>query len=98
MVRNLLFAPAERALVAQEDGSVSLINILGAVTATLPFPPDQIPENSAIPLRWYVLTLWRFEAEDLGSTFYQRVIMEAPRLYLKRSASEEWEHLQDYPL
>ncbi|MBV8551456.1 MAG: hypothetical protein JOY54_09155 [Acidobacteriaceae bacterium] len=79
MIRLLLFAPCERALINQEDSSASLINVVTGVQAALPFPEDQpLPENAALPFRWYLLSIWRYDGEDIGRRFQQRVALVAP--------------------
>jgi hypothetical protein len=78
MVKLLLFAPCERVIVGQEDGAVSLISLLGGIAASTPFPHGQIPENAVVPLRWYLLSLWRHDQDDLGKQFTQRIVLRAP--------------------
>lgn len=79
MARLLLFAPCERAIVGQEDKAVSLIGVMTGFTANLPFPHDHpVPENATAPIRWYLVSVWKCDASEVGSEFYQRVILNSP--------------------
>lgn len=73
----LLFAACERVIIGQEDNSLSLVSVMTGVSAQLPFAMDQpIPENTAIPLRWYLVALWKNEPDEIGIPFDQRVTLE----------------------
>jgi hypothetical protein len=78
MVKLMLFAPCERVSVSEGDGSLSILNLLAGIVTALPFPPDQIPSNAVLPLRWSVLTLWKHDNEDAGTVFFQRITLESP--------------------
>ena len=79
MPKLLLFAPCERAIIGQDDQSISLISILAGFGASLPFQVDQpLPEGVALPLRWYLVSIWRGEIEDVGKTLYQKVSLVSP--------------------
>lgn len=79
MPKLLLFAPCERVVIDQTDHSVSLISLLTGITASVPFPPDlPMPENTALPMRWYVLAVWKGNSEDVQKTFDQRVVLRSP--------------------
>ena len=78
MPRLILFAPAERVLIDQQDNSVSLVNVLSGVKAQLLAPDETPPADASVPIRWSVLALWRREAGDEGKRFEQRLQMFLP--------------------
>ena len=72
MPRLLLFAPCERAILA-DDNTVSLITILE--TLRLNFETkEEIPPDLAIPFAWHAISLWTRETEDKDGTFYHQKI------------------------
>ena len=77
MPRLLFFLACERAVIGQEDNSLSLISVLNDVSASLPFPPGEpIPANASLPFRWYLVSGWKREPK--GSAFEQKVVFRAP--------------------
>lgn len=74
----MLFAPAEKVLIDQQENSVSLIGIMSGVKVQLVKPDEAVPEDAAVPMRWSVLTVWKREPSDEGKTYEQGLQMFAP--------------------
>jgi hypothetical protein len=59
-----------------EQENVSLIVLLTAVRIELNV--ESIPENSALPMRWDIVTMWWRSPEDTTMQFEQRVELVGP--------------------
>jgi hypothetical protein len=68
-----LFAPCDNVLIAKDHESLSLITILTQVM--YPQPPEGLPENAIGPMRWFFVTNWISNPEDIGFNFEQRLRM-----------------------
>jgi hypothetical protein len=77
MPKLLLFAPCEKVIIDRESGTASLITILQDVTVSIP-PDVQLPEKAAVPLRWYVFTVWHKQPGEEGKRFAQEIELSGP--------------------
>jgi hypothetical protein len=94
MPRLLFFLACERAVVSQEDNSLSVISVISDVSASLPFPPDgPIPANASMPFRWYLVSGWKRDPN--GPAFEQRVVFQASDGEVLLSANLFFEMGQD---
>lgn|SRR5579871_758471 len=78
MPRLILFVPAERVIIDDQDRSLSLISIMSGVKIQLVRPNEQPAPGTAVPLRWSVLSLWKQESNDEGKSFEQRLQLFMP--------------------
>ena len=68
MPKLLTFAPCEKVLIDQNNNP-SMISIFQELHVEV--TPADLPEGSAIPIRWDVFTLWLREVSDAGKRFEQ---------------------------
>ncbi len=64
-----MFAPCEKVLIDQRDNNSSVISIFQELRVEIPLA--ELPEGTAIPMKWDVFTLWLREAADEGKKFEQ---------------------------
>src|SRR3712207_1814456 len=73
-----LFAPCMRAIISQEDNSVSLISLLQGVRIPVP-QGAEVPANAVAPFTWDVVTIWHTLPDDpRDRPFEQRVRVLSP--------------------
>src|SRR6266478_5197454 len=77
MPRLLAFLPAEKVLIDGEDNSLAIVGLIAGVNIAIPLTPD-LPPDAAVPMRWYVVSVWRREPEDEGRIYHQRLRMVGP--------------------
>ena len=82
MPRLLMFAPCQKAIIDQQDQSISMISILTGIKAQ-PLPDDQnratpVPPNAAAPFKWAAVSVWLRQPDDGDRTFEQRFAVHLP--------------------
>jgi hypothetical protein len=90
MPKLLLFAPCEKVIIDRESGTASLITILQDVTISIP-SDAQLPEKAAVPLRWYVFTVWHKQPGEEGKRFAQEIELRGPDGSSTVSATSQFE-------
>jgi len=71
MPKLLAFLACEK-IIADEDGSVSLIALLRNIRVAV--GKEGIPKNALTPKEWAIFTLWQpSEPGDVGKTFHQAI-------------------------
>jgi hypothetical protein len=90
MPKLLLFAPCEKIIIERESNTASLITILQDVTVSIP-PDAQLPEKAAVPLRWYVFTVWHKQPDEEGKRFAQEIDLCGPDGNIIVSATSQFE-------
>lgn len=77
MPKLLALVPSERAIVAKDDNSVSLISVVSGFTVEI--RPDQVGYTLMQTRQWSIFTLWRREAgEDAAAGWEQRTEFVSP--------------------
>jgi hypothetical protein len=74
--RLLAFVPCERAIIAKDDDTVSLISVIQTVIFAV--PREVIGQRITLPHQWSIFTYWLKEDGDEGITFEQRVEFVSP--------------------
>jgi len=77
MPRLLLFIPSEKAIINQQGGNLSLVEILDTVNVTVPSNFD-VPPDAFAPLQWAITTVWLNLPEDLEKQYEQRTCVIHP--------------------
>ena len=70
MPNLLLMVPCEVVVIA-ENGLPTLVNILSEFT--MGGLPEIVPQQAAIPYRWFIFSEWQLAPEDLHNNWEQRV-------------------------
>ena len=81
MPKILLFAPCQKAIINQDDKSVSLISVISGLTIA---PPDTeaspINPNTFAPIAWSAVSVWvKTPDDDAETVFEQRLDVFGPK-------------------
>jgi hypothetical protein len=75
MPRLLIFAPCEMVIIAQ-DQALSLIRVLSDITLAT---PESVPDNAALPFRWFIAAEWEVSPEERNRQWEQRITLQNER-------------------
>ena len=78
MVKLLLFAPCEKLIVNKDENTSSLITILETINIPALPTEEGVPEDSAVPFRWYACALWHAETDEDYGPYEQRLKLITP--------------------
>ena len=74
MPKLLLFAPCEKVIIDHDNNTVSLISVFQQVQFQVP-DNSGLPEKAALPMQWYMLSMWKKEEGDTDQEFEQRFLL-----------------------
>jgi len=77
MPKILVFAPCEKVIVSEQDNTSSLMSLIEGFTLDVP-EGVELPEGTAIPIKWHIFSLWEKVEGDEGRNFEQRVTLVLP--------------------
>lgn len=77
MPKLLLFAPCEKAIISQDDRTMSLISVLEGVNATIP-KDAELSSDEVYPKPWVVVSSWRRTPEDIDKKHEQLIQIILP--------------------
>jgi hypothetical protein len=75
--RLLLLAPCVKAIIDNQDNSLSLVEVIQGLKARV--SQDEANDGKrTIPLLWSIVALWHFSEEEMGKTYEQRTVIVTP--------------------
>lgn len=77
MPKLVVFAACQKAIISDQDETLSLISLLENISIPVP-EGTQAPSALSAPIRWDIVTYWRSEAEDGGRKFEQKTQLVLP--------------------
>lgn len=78
MPRLTVFLPAEKVVIDTQENTTAIFGVMTGVYLGVPPESPPLPEGSGVPIRWYVLSIWRQQPGDEGLHFTQRVQILSP--------------------
>ncbi|MEO6727189.1 MAG: hypothetical protein ABIU20_08080 [Blastocatellia bacterium] len=73
MPKLVYFLPCDRVIVSQEQ-TISLITLIENVILNIPEEKEaELPDDAIVPKEWNAISSYRWEPDDLGKEYEQRV-------------------------
>jgi len=73
MPKLIFFLPCEKAIISQEDNTISLINVMQGIN--VPKPPI---EDAGVAVSWFAVSAWQKILGDADKTYEQRTNLRLP--------------------
>lgn len=77
MPKPLIFVPCEKIIINELDNTVSLITVIDTVTIAVQGDAG-IPEDTLVPQKWHIYTLWHRTLGEEGKSYEQRITLLNP--------------------
>ncbi len=77
MPKILIFAPCEKVIISEDDNTTSLISLIEGFTIGIP-EDVELPEDTSIPIRWHIMSIWEKVEGEGEKRFEQRIELVLP--------------------
>jgi hypothetical protein len=73
MPRLIFFLPCEKAIISQEDNTISLINVIQGINV-----PKPSIEDAGAAVSWFAVSAWQMIPGDANKTYEHRTNLRLP--------------------
>ncbi len=73
MPKLIFFLPCEKAIISQEDNTISLINVMQGINV-----PKPSVEDAGAAISWFAVSAWQMIPGDANKTYEQRTNLQLP--------------------